>query len=62
MPSVPLSPPAAAMSRDWPPSFGPRVFQIFGVQPEPVVAGAAVLAVYWLGLWWLYTKRVFVRI
>ncbi len=41
---------------------GPEVFQVFGVQAEPVVAGATLLAIYWLGLWWLYAKRVFVRI
>ena len=42
--------------------FGANAFQFFGPRAEPVVAGAAVLAVYWLGLWWMYTKKVFVRI
>ncbi len=42
--------------------FGPNVFQVFGAQAEPVLAGATVLAVYWLVLWWLYAKKVFVRI
>jgi len=42
--------------------FGANAFQILGAKPEPVVAGAAVLGVYWLGLWWLYAKKVFVRI
>ena len=42
--------------------FGAKAFQIFGAQAVPVVAGATVLAIYWLGLWWLYAKRVFVRI
>ncbi len=42
--------------------FGPDAFLIFGAQAEPVVAGAAVLGIYWVGLWWLYAKRVFVRI
>ena len=41
---------------------GANVFRIFGVRPEPVVAGATVLAVYWLALWWLYSKKLFVRI
>ena len=41
---------------------GPKAFQLFGMEAEPVVAGATVLAIYWLGLWWLYAKRVFVRI
>lgn len=42
--------------------FGLGVFQILGEKAEPVVTGATVLAVYWLVLWWLYLKRVFVRI
>ena len=42
--------------------FGPNVFQLAGPIAEPVVAGAAVLAVYWSVLWWLYAKKVFVRI
>ncbi len=41
---------------------GADVFRIFGARSEPVVAGAAVLAVYWLVLWWLYRKKLFVRI
>ena len=41
---------------------GANVFRIFGARPEPVVAGATVLAVYWLALWWLYSKKLFVRI
>ena len=42
--------------------FGPDVFAVFGEPWEGVVAGATVLVVYWLGLWWLYTRRVFVRV
>ncbi len=34
----------------------------FGAMYEPVVAGAAVLAVYWLVLWWMYRNKLFVRI
>ncbi len=41
---------------------GANAFQFLGTKGEPVVAGAAVLAVYWLALWWLYSKKVFVRI
>ena len=29
---------------------------------EPVVTGAVLLAVYWLILFWMYRRRVFVRI
>jgi len=42
--------------------FGPNVFAVFGEPWEGVVAGVTVLVVYWLGLWWLYTRRVFVRV
>lgn len=42
--------------------FGPDVFQVFGSNWEEVTAGAVTLAVYWLGLWWLYVRKVFVRV
>jgi heparan-alpha-glucosaminide N-acetyltransferase len=29
---------------------------------EPLLLGAAVLLLYWLALWWMYEKRLFVRI
>jgi predicted acyltransferase len=29
---------------------------------EPLATGVAVLAVLWLGLWWMYRRKVFVRI
>ena len=41
---------------------GPNVFKSLGGEYEPFVAGAAVLTVYWLGLLWLYHRKVFVRI
>jgi predicted acyltransferase len=42
--------------------FGENAFRIFGEAYEPLVAGAAVLAVYWLILWWMYRRRIFLRI
>ena len=42
--------------------FGPNVFAVFGEPWEGVVAGVTVLVVYWLGLWWLYVRKVFVRL
>jgi predicted acyltransferase len=29
---------------------------------EPLVSGLAVLAVLWLGLWWMYRRKVFIKI
>ncbi len=42
--------------------FGKNVFQFAGTQYEPLATGTAVLAVLWLGLWWMYRRKVFVRI
>lgn len=41
---------------------GPQVFAFAGRALEPLMQGAAVLLVYWLVLWWLYRKKLFVRI
>lgn len=41
---------------------GADIFKRFGTAYEPFVSGAAVLAVFWLILWWMYRQRVFVRI
>jgi predicted acyltransferase len=41
---------------------GQNVFKIFGAGPEPFVAGTAVLAVYWLMLFWMYRRKLFLRI
>jgi predicted acyltransferase len=39
-----------------------RVLNVFGANVEPVVLGALTLATYWLMLYWMYRKKVFVRI
>lgn len=41
---------------------GQEVFRVWGEAYEPLVAGAAVLAVFWLILWWMYRRRIFLRI
>jgi predicted acyltransferase len=41
---------------------GKDVFKAFGPQYEPFVTGVAVLAVFWLILFWLYRRNIFVRI
>jgi len=42
--------------------FGADAFKGFGTQYEPFVSGAAVLAVYWLILLWMYRRRIFLKI
>lgn len=42
--------------------FGADVFASFGKEYEPFVSGVALLAIYWLILWWMYRNRIFVRI
>jgi predicted acyltransferase len=41
---------------------GHRPFAVFGASFEPVLQGAAVLVVFWLALYWMYRRRIFVRI
>ena len=41
---------------------GRAPFLVFGAPFEPVLRGAAVLAVFWLILWWMYRRRIFLRI
>ena len=40
----------------------PRVFQILGVGLEPLMTGLAVLLIYWLLLFWMYRRKLFLRI
>jgi heparan-alpha-glucosaminide N-acetyltransferase len=41
---------------------GPRPFQVFGTALAPLVTGAAVLAMYWLVLFWMYRRKIFLRV
>ncbi len=41
---------------------GDRIFQIFGMGLEPLMFGIAVMTVYWIMLYWMYKKRIFLRI
>ncbi len=41
---------------------GEKPFQIFGVGAEPFVLGAAVLFTYWLILFWMYRRKLFLKI
>jgi heparan-alpha-glucosaminide N-acetyltransferase len=41
---------------------GQSVFEVFGPAYEPFLHGAAVLLVLWLILYWMYRRRIFLRI
>lgn len=41
---------------------GQRVFQIFGTAFEPLLFGMAVLLTYWMILFWMYRRKIFLRI
>jgi predicted acyltransferase len=42
--------------------FGPDVFKVFGDTFAPLAQGAAVLLVFWLILYWMYRRKLFLRI
>lgn len=41
---------------------GPGVFARLGGPYEPLVAGGAVLAVYWLILWWMDRNKIYLKV
>jgi predicted acyltransferase len=41
---------------------GRHSFELFGAAYEPFVLGAGVLALEWLILWWMYQRRIFLRV
>ncbi len=41
---------------------GVNAFRVFGPGLEPLMQGAAILAVYWLILFWMYRRKLFLRI
>jgi len=43
-------------------NLGPHVFQIFGRALEPLTQGAMVLLTYWLILFWMYRRKLFLKI
>ena len=43
-------------------NLGPHIFQIFGTALEPLTQGVAVLLTYWLILWWMYRRKLFLKI
>jgi heparan-alpha-glucosaminide N-acetyltransferase len=43
-------------------NLGYGVFRVFGLGLEPFMLGATVMVIYWLTLYWMYRKRLFLRI
>ena len=43
-------------------NLGSRIFQLFGTGYEPLLQGIAVMLIYWLLLFWMYRKQIFLRI
>ena len=41
---------------------GQDVFAAFGTGVAPFVQGTVVLTVYWLMLWWMYRRKLFLRV
>ncbi len=41
---------------------GARPFQIFGTGVEPLLRGLAILLIYWLMLFWMYRRKIFLRV
>jgi predicted acyltransferase len=41
---------------------GQDVFKTFGAGLEPFLSGLAVLTVYWLILYWMYRRKLFLKI
>jgi heparan-alpha-glucosaminide N-acetyltransferase len=41
---------------------GYRIFQIFGPGLEPLMLGIAVMLIFWLLLYWMYQRKIFLRI
>lgn len=42
--------------------FGPDAFQVFGPPYEPFVRGVAILSIIWLVLFWMYRRRLFLKV
>ncbi|HEY1169837.1 MAG TPA: DUF5009 domain-containing protein [Verrucomicrobiae bacterium] len=42
--------------------FGQEAFKVFGAPYEPMFLGAVTLLVLWLMLWWMYRRKLFLKI
>lgn len=43
-------------------NLGYQVFRVFGAGLEPLMLGTAVMLIYWLILYWMYRRNLFLRI
>ena len=43
-------------------NLGAHAFAIFGTGVEPFVEGVAILLVFWLMLYWMYRRKLFLRV
>jgi predicted acyltransferase len=43
-------------------NLGANAFQFFGVGVEPLMRGIAVLIVYWVALYWMYKRKLFLKV
>jgi heparan-alpha-glucosaminide N-acetyltransferase len=43
-------------------NLGYQVFRLFGVGLEPLMFGIAVMLIYWFMLFWMYRRKIFLRI
>ena len=50
------------ISRNLKTNLGQGLFKVFGAIYEPLLLGTAVLLVYWLILFWMYRRKLFLRI
>jgi predicted acyltransferase len=41
---------------------GAHAFQLFGAGVEPLMRGLAILLAYWLMLFWMYRRKLFLRV
>lgn len=41
---------------------GAETFRVFGAAYQPLLLGGATLAIFWLLLWWMYRRRLFLKI
>jgi predicted acyltransferase len=41
---------------------GPHAFQILGTGLEPLLQGSAVLLTFWFILFWMYRRKLFLKI
>jgi predicted acyltransferase len=42
--------------------WGFETYKLFGPEYESIVRGALVILVFWLVLFWMYRKRIFIKI